>query len=278
MLIYVLLVVFGLIFGSFIDALTWRIREQSLLLEKKKHAKIPRELSMLHGRSMCQSCKHVLGPLDLVPLFSWLFLRGKCHYCGAKISWQSPVIEVVMALLFAGSYALWPLALQGIGLMEFCFWLVFLVGFVALAVYDLRWYILPDRIVYPLIGLAVVQTLLTYFIYHTGWQSLVGSVWGVLIASGIFYVLYQVSDGSWIGGGDVKLGVVLGILLGGPMLSLLLLFVASVLGTLVSLPLLGFGKAKRSTLIPFGPFLIAATIIIELYGHQFVNWFTQFSG
>jgi prepilin signal peptidase PulO-like enzyme (type II secretory pathway) len=278
MLVYVLLVAFGLIFGSFIDALTWRIREQALLLEKKKHAKIPRELSMLHGRSMCQSCKHVLGPLDLVPLFSWLFLRGKCRYCGAKISWQSPVIEVVMAFLFVGSYALWPVTLQGMGLMEFCFWLIFLVGFVALAVYDLRWYILPDRIVYPLIGLAVVRVLLTYFIYHTGWQSLVGSVWGILIASGIFYVLYQVSNGGWIGGGDVKLGVVLGILLGGPMLSLLLLFVASVIGTLVSLPLLGFGKAKRSTLIPFGPFLIAATIIIELCGHQFLNWFTHFSG
>jgi prepilin signal peptidase PulO-like enzyme (type II secretory pathway) len=275
---YVLLAVFGLIFGSFIDALTWRIHEQSQLLEKKKHAKIPRELSMLHGRSMCQNCKHVLGPLDLVPVFSWLFLRGKCRYCGAKISWQSPVIEVIMGLLFVGSYQLWPVTLQGLGLLQFCFWLVFLVGFVALAVYDLRWYILPDRIVYPLMGLAIVQVLLAFSLYHIGWQSLVGSIWGVLIASGIFYVLYQVSDGSWIGGGDVKLGVVLGILLGGPMLSLLLLFVASVLGTLVSLPLLGLGKAKRSTLIPFGPFLIAATVIIELYGHQFVNWFTQFSG
>ena len=183
-----------------------------------------------------------------------------------------------MAILFVGSYLLWPVQLQGIGLAQFCFWLAFLVGFVALAVYDLRWYILPDRIVYPLIGLAIVQVFLTFFLYHTGWQSLVGCVWGILIASGIFYVLYQVSAGSWIGGGDVKLGIVLGILVGGPMLSLLLLFVASMLGTLVSLPLLGFGKAKRTTLIPFGPFLIAATIVVTLYGHQFVSWFTQFSG
>ncbi len=278
MLIIILLIFGGLIFGSFIDALSWRIREQSLLREKRHHAKIPRELTMLHGRSMCQKCKHVLGPWDLVPVFSWLFLRGKCRYCGAKISWQSPVIEVMMGLLFAGSYFLWPYVLSGIGLVEFCFWLVFLVGFVTLAVYDLRWFILPDRIVYPLIGLAVVQAFLLLFLFHSGLQGFLGSIWGILIASGIFFVLYQVSDGRWIGGGDVKLGVVLGILLGGPMLSLLLLFVASVLGTLVSLPLLAFGKANRSTLIPFGPFLIAATVIVELFGHHFVDLFTQLIG
>lgn len=278
MLIIVLLIFGGLIFGSFIDALTWRIREQAQLREKKQNSKIPRELTMLHGRSMCQYCKHVLGPWDLVPVFSWLYLRGKCRYCGVKISWQSPTIEVVIGLLFVGSYLLWPNALNGLGLMEFCFWLAFLVGFVALAVYDLRWFILPDRIVYPLIGLAVVQALLSLLLFHTGWQRLLGAVWGILIASGIFFVLYQVSDGAWIGGGDVKLGIVLGILLGGPMLSLLLLFVASVLGTLVSLPLLAFGRVKRSTLIPFGPFLIAATVIIELFGYHFVDLFTQFSG
>lgn len=182
-----------------------------------------------------------------------------------------------MALLFVGSYWLWPNVLTGLGLMDFCFWLAFLVGFVALAVYDLRWFILPDRIVYPLIGLAVAQNFLSALLFHTGWQGLLGSVWGVLIASGIFFVLFQLSDGAWIGGGDVKLGIVLGIILGGPMLSLLLLFVSSVLGTLVSLPLLALGKAKRSSLIPFGPFLIAATIIIELFGHHFVALFAQFS-
>src|SRR5581483_9902566 len=215
MLILVLLVAGGLIFGSFIDALTWRIHEQSLWYKKKKGAKVPRELSMLHGRSMCQSCKHVLQPWDLVPLFSWVFLQGRCRYCDARISWQSPVIEIIMGLLYVGSYLLWPTALHGLGLMQFCFWLAFLVGFAALADYDLRWYILPDRIVYPLVGLAIVEGVLAAVLFHTGWQSLLGSVWGILIASGIFYVLYQVSDGAWIGGGDVKLGLVIGILLGG---------------------------------------------------------------
>lgn len=277
MQVVLLLAVVGLIFGSFIDALTWRIHEQAKLQKKKKKAKIPRELTMLHGRSMCPNCKHILSALDLIPVISWVMLRGKCRYCGKPITWQVPAIELLTGFLFVISYVLWPETMHGLGLLQFGFWLVFLVGFVALTVYDLRWYILPDRIVYPLVGVAIVEVLLSVAVFHAGWMTLLGSVWGVLIASGIFFVLYQVSGGSWIGGGDVKLGIVLGIILGGPLSSFMLLFLASVLGTLVSLPLMAFGKAKRSTLIPFGPFLIGATIIIELFGSRFVDWFMHFS-
>lgn len=277
MLVILLLAALGLIFGSFIDALVWRIHEQSQISKKKK-ATVPRELTMLHGRSMCPNCRHTLTPMDLIPVLSWVMLRGKCRYCKKSIPWQIPVIELTTAALFVLSYLWWPVSMHGLGLMQFCFWLAFLVGFVALTVYDLKWYILPDRIVYPLIGLAILEAVISLAFFHSGWLSALGSVWGVLIASGIFYVLYQVSDGAWIGGGDVKLGVVLGIFLGGPLMSFMLLFLASVLGTLVSIPLLAVGRAKRSTLIPFGPFLIIATVILELFGSHFVVWLTQFSG
>lgn len=277
MLVILLLAALGLIFGSFIDALVWRIHEQSQISKKKK-ATVPRELTMLHGRSMCPNCRHTLAPMDLIPVLSWVMLRGKCRYCKKSIPWQIPVIELTTAALFVLSYLWWPVSMHGLGLMQFCFWLAFLVGFVALTVYDLKWYILPDRIVYPLIGLAILEAVISLAFFHSGWLSALGSVWGVLIASGIFYVLYQVSDGAWIGGGDVKLGVVLGIFLGGPLMSFMLLFLASVLGTLVSIPLLAVGRAKRSTLIPFGPFLIIATVILELFGSHFVVWLTQFSG
>jgi prepilin signal peptidase PulO-like enzyme (type II secretory pathway) len=277
MLVILALAVGGLIFGSFIDALIWRIHEQSLL-QKKKQAMVPRDLTMLHGRSMCPNCRHTLSPWDLIPVVSWVLLRGKCRYCGKSISWQVPVVELLTGTLFVLSYIFWPTTMHGLGLLQFCFWLAFLVGFVALIVYDLKWYILPDRIVYPLIVLAVIEAIITLTLFHGGWLAALGSVWGVLIASGIFYVLYQISDGAWIGGGDVKLGVVLGILLGGPLLSFMLLFLASVLGTLVSIPLLVAGRAKRSTLIPFGPFLIAATIILELFATHFVDWLAHFSG
>ena len=270
----------GLVFGSFVNALVWRLHEQDELQSKKsaKNSKADlQKLSIWRGRSMCAHCHHQLAAKDLVPVASWLWLRGKCRYCGHKIE-DSPVIELATALLFMISYLFWPTDLHGLGLMQFCFWLAFLVGFVALAVYDLKWFLLPDRVMFPLIGLASVEVLATLFFFHGGWQVLWASVWGVLIASGLFFVLYQVSRGEWIGGGDVKLGVVLGILVGGPMRSLLLLFVASLLGTLVSLPLLATGKANKRTLIPFGPFLLAAAVIVVLFSSHFINWINRFAG
>src|SRR5690348_7443935 len=117
MLLVVLLAVFGLIFGSFIDALTWRIHEQAQL-QKKKRIKIPRELTMLHGRSMCPNCRHTLSALDLVPVLSWVVLRGKCRYCSMPISWQVPVIELLTGFLFVASYIWWPSIVQGLGLVQ----------------------------------------------------------------------------------------------------------------------------------------------------------------
>src|SRR4051812_3134403 len=101
-MVYVILVFLGLCFGSFSEALTWRLHQQSL--PKKKRAASDRELSMLHGRSMCPNCKHTLGFFDLVPLFSWLALKGRCRYCGQNIGWHSPVLELGMASLFVASY------------------------------------------------------------------------------------------------------------------------------------------------------------------------------
>ncbi|HEY1835620.1 MAG TPA: prepilin peptidase [Candidatus Saccharimonadales bacterium] len=279
-MIVLLLAILGLVFGSFVNALVWRLHEQEKIADgrvlKSKRARL-RELSMWRGRSMCPHCHHQLAAKDLVPVVSWLWLHGKCRYCHHKIE-DSPAIELVTALLFAISYLFWPAGLHGLGLMQFYFFLAFLVGFVALAVYDLRWFLLPDRIVFPLIGLAVVELLATLIFFHGGWAALGLAVWGVAIASGLFLVLYQVSRGEWIGGGDVKLGIVLGILIGGPIRSLLLLFIASLLGTLVSLPLLITAKANKKTLIPFGPFLLTAAVIIELFGSHFVDWLNHFPG
>jgi leader peptidase (prepilin peptidase) / N-methyltransferase len=280
MLIVLLLAVLGLVFGSFVNALTWRLHEQDELRQAKdgkaQKAEL-RKLSILHGRSMCPACRHELAAEDLVPVASWLWLRGKCRYCHKPISWQYPAVELATAVLFAGSYLAWPLDLHGLGLFQFCCWLVVLVGFVALTVLDLKWYWLPNKIIYPLIVLAVLELLVAVAFFGGGWPAVSSGVWGVLIASGIFFVLYRISK-DWIGDGDVRLGVVLGLVVGGPLRGCLLLFVASALGTLVSLPLLATGKAKRGTLIPFGPFLIAAAVIIELFGSHFVDWLNRFAG
>jgi leader peptidase (prepilin peptidase) / N-methyltransferase len=212
-LIIVALLVFGLILGSFANALVWRIHGQEELRErleelqglkagKKRDTQIAElqaemhTLSMSKGRSMCSKCRHPLAPKDLVPLFSWLALRGKCRYCRQPIE-DPPALEIFLPLLFVASYLVWPWAWHGYGILAFAFWLVFLTGFAALTLYDLRWYLLPDRIVWPLVGLAVVQVLLHATVYGAGWHGLVSAVGGMLAASGLFGLLYLVSSACW---------------------------------------------------------------------------------
>lgn len=271
-MIIAVLTVTGLVLGSFVNALVWRFHEQAKLAESghKKGKPTQAELSMLRGRSMCSNCHHELAVKDLVPLFSWLWLRGKCRYCRQSIQ-DSPWIEAVLPILFVISYLTWPIELQGEGLYLFGFWLVFLVGFMALTSYDLRWYLLPNRIVFPLMGLAGLQVIGQLIWFEGDSRLLADTALGVLIASGIFYGLYILSKGNWIGGGDVKLGVVLGVLAGAALPAMLVLFIASLLGTLVALPQLISGKAGRASKIPFGPYLMAATFIVVLYGDWLID-------
>jgi len=273
-MIIVLLGLVGIIFGSFVNALVWRLHEQEELAGKKGEAAAERRraLSISRGRSMCPHCGHELAAKDLVPVLSWVSLRGKCRYCRQPISWQYPLVELVTGALFAVSYAAWPLELQKVGLFELVLWLVFVVGFVALAVYDLRWFLLPDKIVLPLTLLAALQTVVVA-LWLGNWTLL----WQPLVAAGIifglFWLLYQASKGAWIGGGDVKLGIVLGLLVGTPLRAFLVIFFASLLGTLVSIPLLAQGKKGLKVHIPFGPYLLAATVLIVLYGTHIVAWY-----
>lgn len=260
----------GLCLGSFINALVWRMRQAELY--RAKNVEPSKDLSVLHGRSICPHCTHRLTVLDLIPVVSWLLLGGKCRYCKQKISWQYPLVELLTALLFALSYKYWPHGFEAEGITLFVFWAVSLVGLVALAVYDLRWMLLPDKITYPLMGLTAVQTLLMVVLWdHNAWQAGLS----LLIGGGLFYAIFQVSKGKWIGGGDVKLGALIGLVLASPSLSLLMIFIASVLGSAVSIPLLLTGRAKRGTRIPFGPFLIAACIIVYLFGGGVLDWYQR---
>ena len=124
-MIIAVLVIFGLCFGSFVNALGWR-------LHKQLNAKKPNpDLSILKGRSMCPHCGHTLSAVDLLPVVSWLSLGGKCRFCRKPISWQYPVVEMVTAVLFLVSYIYWPFTLNGVESIVFGSWLVMLVGFMA---------------------------------------------------------------------------------------------------------------------------------------------------
>lgn len=266
-MIILVLVLLGLCFGSFTNALVWRIHEQAKTKNKAKQA----ELSIMKGRSMCPGCRHTLGFWDLIPVLSWVGLKGKCRYCHKPIP-DTPLAELLTPVLFVLSYAFWPFGWSHLGIAQFVAWLAVLTGFVALMLYDMRWQILPTRIIRPLGVLAFAQVLVLTFAQHD-WRVAAGAALGVLCLGGLFYGLFQISGGRWIGGGDVRLGVVIGLLVGGPSQAVLLLFIASLLGTLVSLPSLITKKPGLTKRVAFGPFLIVATVIVYLFGASMINWY-----
>lgn len=277
----------GLCLGSFVNALVWRIREQSLVTSRQsKSRKIKtsdkklatsdfQNLSILKGRSMCPHCHHMLSALDLLPLLSWIGLRGKCRYCHKNISWQYPLMELITAAVFVLSYIWWPVAFNASGTFNYIIWLLILTGFMALLVYDLRWMLLPDRIVYPLIALSVVAAVVNIVAFKGGLHMASDIAISLIIASGLFYGLFQLSKGKWIGGGDVKLGVIIGLVVAVPLQAFLVLFLASLIGTVTILPGLASKKLKATSRIPFGPYLIVATIIIKVFGASLVAWYRK---
>lgn len=261
-----LLGILGLCMGSFISALVWRLHSSLSFVGRLKQ-----RLSMVKGRSMCPHCHHQLSAFDLVPVLSWLWLRGRCRYCHRSISWHYPVTELLTGGLFILSYVAWPRDLiGGYEWAYFGLWLAGLVILLSLAVYDLRWMLLPDALNYPLMLVSLISVVVLGQI--EGLESIKGQIKGVMLAWGMFASLYYLSRGQWLGGGDVKLSVSLGLWLGLPkaITGLLLAFYSA---TLIVLPLLLLRRLKRKQAVAFGPFLIAGLIFGQLYGRQLIDWY-----
>jgi len=267
-MIFIILIIFGLVFGSFVNALIWRIYQQdevSINNKSKPKAKNV-DLSIVKGRSVCVHCNHELAAIDLIPVFSWLYLRGKCRYCHKPID-DSPIIELATMALFISSYLFWPYQLNSLSSqVGLVLWQAIVVGLVALFVYDFKHLILPNRIIFPLYATAITFRIslliaLNLSFAHELYQVLLGA----LVGGGFFYLLYQVSAGRWIGGGDVKLGYLIGIVLG-PINSLVGLISAFYIAAFTILPLMIAGRVTRKSKIPFGPFLIVGLVISMFWG------------
>jgi len=224
---------------------------------------------------MCPHCKHQLSQLDLIPVFSWLALRGQCRYCGKPISVQYPIVELKTAALFVLSYI--ALAPHGfIGWLNFGFWLYFLIVLIILAVYDLKWYLLPDKALLPAMGVAIIWLVIK--IGETGQLNVVyGPLLAAVAAGGFFYAIAALSGGRWMGGGDVKLVFLMGLLLG-PAKTGVAMALAFNAAAIVGLTLISTKIKKRTDYIAFGPFLVAATIAAMLYGPAIINWYLRLTG
>jgi prepilin signal peptidase PulO-like enzyme (type II secretory pathway) len=259
-LITVVLAWFGLCLGSFAGALVWR-------LHKGK--------DWVKERSQCEHCGHALGPADLIPFFSWIVLRGRCRYCYKKIGIEPFLMETGGGLVFALSYLLWPQPLDDGQVVLLGTWLICSVGLLALFAYDLKWMLLPTKVVYTTAAVAFIGRIIYIAGYETDKpRAIVLWVLSLGVASGIFWALYQINE-RFIGGGDIRLGLVTGTLLATPINSFLMIFLASVMGTIMMLPALSAGGKNMRSKLPYGPFLILATAVVLFYGQRLIDWYTQ---
>ena len=276
-LIYGVLVLFGLMFGSFAGASVWRLRARQLVEDKADGEKVDsKEYKKLlpltkakvrDDRSRCLNCNHTLAWYDLLPLVSWLSLGGKCRYCRTKIGWFEPIMEISVAAFFVISYALWPVSLDTLtAVVAFGLWLIAGVLLTILFVYDLKWYLLPNTVVFPLVGVGAVMSALVIFTAPNVGQELLSVAGAVMILSGLYYILHKVSGGQWVGFGDVKLGLALALILADWQLAFIALFGANLLGCLIVIPGMLSGKLTRTTRVPFGPLLIAGALLAMLCG------------
>jgi leader peptidase (prepilin peptidase) / N-methyltransferase len=249
---------FGICIGSFLNCVIYR-------LEQKKSLK---------GRSFCPHCKHKLSWQDLFPVFSFLFLKGKCRYCHKKISIQYPLVELATGLLFLLIYNLQFTIFNEFSIFQF-FTLAYLFYIssvlIIIFIYDLKHYIIPDKVLFPAIAIALIYNLIPPY----NWQHLFYIFLAIVIASGFFLFIFLISKGKWMGFGDVKLAVLMGLLLGFPNV-LAALFLAFFFGAIIGIILMVFNKKSLKSEIPFGPFLITGTFISVLWGSQIIQWYLNF--
>ncbi len=236
--------VLGLIFGSFLNSLLFRFYYNLSLWE----------------RSFCPECKKILKIKDLIPLFSFFMLKGRCRFCRQKISNQYWLVELATGFLFALFFIKYQsLTLFLVRDLFFIFVLIFIF------VFDLKHYLILDKVIYPAIIIGLFINL------YLG-LSIVDLLIGFVVSGVFFFLQYILTKGQGIGLGDVKLGLLIGVMLGWPLI-LPSIALAYIIGGLTALILLLFRRKKFGDVLPLGTFLSVATVIVLLWGDKILSFY-----
>ena len=243
-----LIFILGLIIGSFLNVVIHRL---------------PREESVVYPASHCTNCGHQLSPLELIPIFSYIFLRGKCKSCGAEISIRYPLVELLTGIIFILNYIYFSnfiILVSG---------LIFSSILIVLALIDFDHQILPDRL--TLTGI-VVGLIFSFFRSDI---TFVYSLSGVLAAGGLLFLIAFLSRGG-MGGGDIKMMAMVGSFTG-PLISVSAIFLGALIALLAHLPGIASGSTGMKTKLPFGPFLALASFLLWVWGEEiFYLYFNLF--
>lgn len=258
-LLIVLAAVLGLVVGSMVNAFVLRTKHGVPLMSGNK----------------CIRCVEPIAWYDAIPVLSYFALRGRCRRCTAAIEWQYPAVEAAMAILFAvfAARVVFRIAIPSfIDVLDAHeMWLLFARDaamsalLVIIFLYDFRFSVIPDRFSVPAI---VVAVLMNIALGANPWAMLLGG----LVLGAFFSVQFLVSGGKWIGGGDIRMGLMMGFLLGLP-LGMLALFIAYVGGAVAGVILLAGKHRTLSSHVPFGTFLAGGTVIALVAGPAILSWY-----
>ena len=247
--------ILGTIVGSFLDCVVDRLAKKEDIIFK---------------RSYCPKCHHQLAWFDLIPIVSFIILRGRCRYCHQRISWEYPLVELSTGLLFVAI----PLILGENAISVFL--MIVSLPLVIIFLYDLKHSLIPDELIYPSLALTLLfwlgedWFLKSHLTIETSFflKSLVG----LGVFGGFLGLLYLLTRGKGMGLGDVELGLLLGAILGWPQ-SLVGLFLSFLIGAILGLIFIITTKKGWKTEVPFGPFLISGSLTAFLFGSSLINWF-----
>ena len=242
---YLIVILIGLVVGSFLNVVIFRMRELHTVVNTRSH---------------CLECKKEIAWYDLIPFFSFFLLKTRCRNCKKPISWQYPLVEAGTAILFLLFYLKFGLTWD---LMFQCLIGVFLI---VIFVYDLKHSLIPDEMLYPAIVLAVI---------YAATQNMAIFKMALLsfaISLGFFLLIYLLGKGKWMGLGDVKLSILLGFLAPFPNI-LIVLFFAFIIGSIVGIILIFSGKKTLKSEIPFGPFMIIGLYLGIFFSDQILAWY-----
>jgi leader peptidase (prepilin peptidase)/N-methyltransferase len=240
--VYFLTFIFGLCFGSFFNVVTDRL---------------PRHESIVTVKSHCENCGYVLKWYDNIPLLSYIFLGGRCRKCKSKLSIKYPLMEAVTGALFVLIFVF-----HGISI-ESCLWCLATGALLAISVIDWRTYEIPIGLNYFLLALGLIHLALDF-------RNWLEYVIGAVSVSLLLYVIYLLSKGRAIGGGDIKLMFVCGLLLGWK-LCVFGFIAGCVIGSIVHVLRMKISKAEH--MLAMGPYLSAGLYLSMLIGERFMDWY-----
>jgi len=240
--------ILGLIIGSFINVLVYRV---------------PKGESIVYPTSHCPECKHPLKWYDLIPLLSYIMLRGKCRYCGHKIPVRYPVIELVAGLAFMG------VALKYGWSFNLLKYVIFSGLLITVSFIDILDGVVPDIVVIPGAAIGLIFAIIQ------GKTIFLDSLYGLLVMGGFFVLIILLTRGKGMGQGDATLGIMIGAFLG-LKFSIAALFISVIIGGIGGVIAILFMRKKRSDTMPFGPFLAIAAYIMLLYGFEFLSFYLSF--